>query len=107
LSLGARYYYFRNVLHDWDDEKAAEILKQVVPAMGPDSQILVDEVALTDVGAHWFSAAMDMHMHSILEAKERTQAEWHALADNAGLKVVSLKTYSPGFQNSVITMVSK
>jgi demethylsterigmatocystin 6-O-methyltransferase len=56
------------VLHDWDDEKSLEILKNLVPAMGPDSLILIDEMVLPNTGVHWWSAWMDLHMLTILGA---------------------------------------
>jgi demethylsterigmatocystin 6-O-methyltransferase len=36
---GARFYYLRNILHDWPDDKSVAILKQIIAALGPNSQI--------------------------------------------------------------------
>ncbi|KAA6408781.1 MAG: O-methyltransferase [Lasallia pustulata] len=44
---GARFYYFRNIFHDWPDEKCAEILRNLVPAMDPEySTLLIDDFVL-------------------------------------------------------------
>ncbi|KAJ5933890.1 hypothetical protein N7454_006219 [Penicillium verhagenii] len=50
---GAKYYYLRMIIHDWEDDKAVQILKNIVPAMAEDSQILIDDVVLPNTGAHW------------------------------------------------------
>jgi demethylsterigmatocystin 6-O-methyltransferase len=50
------------VLHDWSDEKCVAILKNIVPAMEPESQVLIDEVVLPDTGVNWQVAQMDLIM---------------------------------------------
>ena len=40
---GADYYIIKHVLHDWDDEHAMEILRNVRKAAGPHSKLLVIE----------------------------------------------------------------
>jgi hypothetical protein len=51
----------RTIIHDWDDDKALEILKNLVPALAPDSRILIDDMVLPNTGVHWFPAALDIH----------------------------------------------
>jgi hypothetical protein len=92
------------VLHDWDDEKSLEILKNLVPAMGPDSLILIDEMVLPNTGVHWWSAWMDLHM---LGAWERNVDQWHSLLDRAGLRVVDIQKYMPTMRHSLITVALK
>ncbi|KAG8527862.1 uncharacterized protein KY384_006778 [Bacidia gigantensis] len=100
---GAKFYYLRTVLHDWDDVKSEEILKQIIPAMGPDSKILIDEMALPNQGVHWWSACLDLHMYAMLGALERTVEQWHELLEGrCGLKIEAVKTYMPTMRNSVI-----
>lgn len=36
-------YVMRTILHDWSDEKSAEILRNIIPAMKPDARILLVE----------------------------------------------------------------
>jgi hypothetical protein len=95
------------VLHDWDDEKSLEILKNLIPALGPDSQILIDDMVLPNTGVHWFSACLDLHMLTMLGARERTVDQWHSLLDRAGLKVVEIQTYMPTMRHSLITAALK
>ena len=43
----------RTVLHDWDEENSIKILKNTAAAMGADSQLLIDEMALPNKDVHW------------------------------------------------------
>lgn len=95
------------MLHDWDDEKSLEILKNLIPAMGPDSLILIDDMVLLNTGVHWWSAWMDLHMLTMLGAWERNLDQWHSLLDRAGLRVVNIQTYMQTMRHSLITVALK
>lgn len=85
----AQMYYIRRVLHDWQDEDAARILKAIVPAMAQDSRIIISDMAIPepvtsrDAGAVW----LDLMMMSI-GGKERTVRDWETLAEMSGLRLV-------------------
>lgn len=104
---GAKFYYLRNVLHDWPRGKAVAILSRVREAMGPGSQVLVDEIVLPTHGAHWHATCMDMVMMTSVGAMERTVDEWDELLDEAGLRIVKIHTYLPRHQDSIIQAVAK
>ena len=95
------------MLHDWDDEKSLEILKNLISAMDPDSLILIDDMVLPNTGVHWWSAWMDLHMLTMLGAWERNVDQWHSLLDRAGLRVVDIQTYMPTMRHSLITVALK
>jgi demethylsterigmatocystin 6-O-methyltransferase len=101
---GARFYYMRTVLHDWDEENSIKILKNTAAAMGPDSQLLIDEMALPNKDVHWWSACLDLHMYTMLNALERTVDQWHELLGKAGLKLVDIRTYASVMKNSIIVV---
>ena len=103
----AKYYYLRTVLHDWPDDKCERILKNIIPAMGPDSKILIDDMVLPNTGVHWWSACLDLHMYTVLGAMERNVDQWESLLEKCGLKIVEIKTYMPVMRNSVIVVVPK
>ncbi|RMZ75890.1 hypothetical protein DV738_g5206, partial [Chaetothyriales sp. CBS 135597] len=104
---GARFYYLRTIMHDWEDKLAVQILQSLVPALGPDSQILIDEQVLPETGVHWFSATMDIHMYAAVGGMERNESEWRALLDQAGLRLVEVRTYSPVIRESIIIAALK
>ncbi|RMJ28749.1 o-methyltransferase [Aspergillus sp. HF37] len=100
---GAKFYYLRHVLHDWPDEQCVRILRQLVPALGPHSRILIDEVVIPAAGVPWQAAFMDLLMMDSLGGIERTRAEWDKLMEQAGLKI--LHTYLYGDKGQVIMVV--
>ncbi|KAI4133410.1 MAG: hypothetical protein LQ347_002190 [Umbilicaria vellea] len=104
---GAKFYYLRTVLHDWPDDKAEQILKNLVPAMSLDSLLLIDDMVLPNTGVHWWSACLDLHMYAMLGAMERNVDQWYTLLDKAGLKVREIKTYMPMMRNSIIMATLK
>lgn len=53
---GAKFYYIRQILHDWTDDDSIRILKAILPAMGPESRLVIDEVVLPDEKLPWQAA---------------------------------------------------
>lgn len=47
---GADVYFLRRVLHDWPDEFAAKMLRQLIPALKHGAVILINEFCLPPVG---------------------------------------------------------
>lgn len=45
---GADLYFFRMILHDWSNAEAIKILQQLIPALNPGSQILLNEWCLPE-----------------------------------------------------------
>ena len=74
-------------------------------AMDKDSVILLDEMVLPDVGAHWQAVQLDILMMSAVAAVERTRKQWYALLEAAGLKVVKIVTYTALLKDSIIVAV--
>ncbi|ROV90908.1 hypothetical protein VMCG_09989 [Cytospora schulzeri] len=104
---GARFYYLRAIMHDWPDDKCIVILKQLIAASGPQSQILIDDMVLPDAGVSFEAATIDLTMMATLGSRERTLKEWHGLLDRAGLKVLHIHTYFARRQDSIIQVVAK
>ncbi|MCJ1405556.1 hypothetical protein MMC11_008784 [Xylographa trunciseda] len=104
---GSKFYYMRNVLHDYPDDKCLPILTHCIAAMDADSRILVDEMVRPNEGVPWQAAQLDLAMMAALGSQERTIAQWYALLDRAGLKVVEIHTYGLSLQDSIIVAVPK
>lgn len=100
---GAKYYYLRRIMHDWSDEKATIILRNIAVAMGPDSRILIDDAVLPDIGASWLSTFADLAMMGFA-GKERTRAQWNSLAQRAGLVVESIHNYVASTDTAIVVM---
>lgn len=82
----AKAYQLRAICHDWSDASVTKILKQIVPAMAPDSKVLIGDTVLPERGVVGMSAFMDLAMMCI-GGKERTRADFEAVCDAAGLKI--------------------
>ncbi|KAH6624379.1 putative flavin-dependent halogenase/O-methyltransferase bifunctional protein [Chaetomium sp. MPI-SDFR-AT-0129] len=99
---GARYYYLRSILHNWDDESSVDILRGLVPALGPDSLVLIDELVVPDTGADAWVTGQDLNMMLVFKGAERTKGQWNTLLGRAGLEMVDIKTYAPVRRSSII-----
>ena len=45
---GADIYYFRNIFHNWPDDKCIEILRNLIPALTPGAHVLIDDFGLQE-----------------------------------------------------------
>lgn len=99
---GARAYSLHSILHDWDDEHGVRILENLVPALVPGySRVLLNEIVLSEEKPTLAATSMDMMMLAHLGVRERTEADWKAIIEKAGLRFLKVYTY-PGVAESVI-----
>lgn len=70
--------------------------------MGPESVILIDEMVIPNTGAAIWPSGQDLQMMMMFGAVERTEDEWRALVDRAGLKVTKIDTYAQVERTSII-----
>lgn len=97
----------RNIMHDYSDDKCIKILRNIMPAMGSDSVILIDEIVMPEKSAHWHATALDFCMMTMLASRERTQKQWQTLLDSAGLTIAGIYTHTAQVQDSVIVAVPR
>ena len=85
---GALVYVLGTVLHDWDDQQATAILRTIARHRG--ARVLIIDAVIPPGnephGAKW----LDLLMLAIT-GRERTEPEWHALVEAAGLELVSVQ----------------
>ena len=94
-------------MHDWPDDTCIIILNQIIKVMDKDSVILIDDMVLPNRGAHWRATQLDLAMMAGLAAMERTEKQWYALLEAAGLKIKQIYTYTPELRDSIIVAVPK
>jgi len=84
-------YILSRILHDWDDERAGRILKNVSQVMNQNSKLLVIERVVPEtINSQNLSYFMnDLHIWMICGGKERTLKEFSSLMIQAGLRIVS------------------
>ncbi|KAI3399351.1 hypothetical protein diail_7078, partial [Diaporthe ilicicola] len=88
---GARAYFMRSVLHDWQDEKCRVILSHLKDAMEPGySRILISDCVVANEHAAWQHASLDIFMMALASSQERTENEWYKLIESCGLKIAGI-----------------
>jgi SAM-dependent methyltransferase len=91
---GGDAYLLRRIIHDWDDEEAVKILRNVRASMSPGGILLLVE-GLVDSPTQPVGL-MDLMM-LVLGGRERTQDEFMMLVQTAGFslnRVIPAGTYS-------------
>ena len=82
-----------SVLHDWPDDEARDILRNVVPAMTEGySKLLLSENVIPPTGCHPHLSALDLTMMTLFGSQERTEGHWRRLLESEGLKLVAVHT---------------
>jgi hypothetical protein len=84
---GADGYILKNILHDFQDAQAIQILASCRRAMAADGRVLVVQEVLPVGNAPSVGKLMDMQM-MLIGGKERTEAEYRAIFQSAGLRLV-------------------
>jgi cyclopropane fatty-acyl-phospholipid synthase-like methyltransferase len=85
---GADVYVIKGVLHDFDDEKALQILKNCRRVMSPQSRLLIVERLISPDNAPHQAKTIDLLMMALLGGRERSIPEWEGLLRAANLALV-------------------
>ena len=81
---GGDAYVLKQVIHDWDDERARRILEQCRRAMPATGRLLVVERVIPPGNDPSFGKLTDLAMLVWTGGKERTEADYRALLAAAG-----------------------
>ena len=90
LPAGADAYLLSRIIHDWDDAAASAILRRCAEAAGSTGRVLVIESAAAAGGDPAAFAEMNLRMLVLAGGRERTIADYSALAADAGLQVTAV-----------------
>ena len=83
---GAECYVLANFLHDWDDRRAIEILRNCRQAIHGAGKVLIVERLIPENGDDPLPALLsDINMLMLTGGQERTNAEYAKLLEAAGL----------------------
>lgn len=115
LPAGGDVYVLSRVLHNWDDDDAARLLRRVRAAIAPGGRLLVFEELLAGGGQAAVPGPaqaatrhlIDLLMLVMLAGCDRTEQEYRALLAGAGFQVTSVRQapVRPGQAESVIEAV--
>ncbi|CAK3779703.1 sterigmatocystin 8-O-methyltransferase precursor [Lecanosticta acicola] len=110
---GARVYFIQFVLLNWDDEAVVKILSSQVPAMGPDSLLVIVDfvqchrwVNLKEDGSpqepDLWTPSTAIAAYSCHESKGRAREDYGALLERAGLELKETRIYTGAGQGVMI-----
>ena len=80
-------YIMKHIIHDWDDERAGLILRNINAAMGADGRVLIVETIVPEGNEPHYSKVLDLEMLTSPGGIERTAEEYAALLASAGLRL--------------------
>jgi hypothetical protein len=101
---GGDAYLMKHIIHDWDDERALTILRNIKQAMNPGGRVLLVESVLAEGNTQDFGKLMDVEMLVSPGGKERTAKEYEELFARAGLRMTRIVPTRSAY--SVIEAVS-
>jgi hypothetical protein len=93
---GADAYVLKYIIHDWDEERALRILRNVHAAAPAGARLLLVESVVPEGGEPSLSKLTDVHMMVMTGGRERTEAEYAELFERAGFRLARVvPTASP------------
>jgi hypothetical protein len=92
---GADLILLKHVIHDWDDERAAAILRRCREALAPGGRILVLDAVVPPGNDFSPAKIIDLVMLAVPGGVERTEQEFARLFERAGLRLDSVWPLTP------------
>jgi hypothetical protein len=83
-------YLLKSILHDWPDDRCVDILRTCARSLRPGGVVLVVETLLGRPGFEVHAAFSDLNMLVAPGGRERTEQEYAALFETAGLRLTEV-----------------
>lgn len=87
---GADAVMMRHIIHDWNDEKALTILRNVSRVLKPGAKLLVIEGVITQGNDESFTKLLDLTMLALPGGQERTEEEFRQLFEASGFRLTRI-----------------
>ncbi len=84
---GADAYMMKFIIHDWDDDRALKILRNIHQVLPSDGRLLIVEMVVPPGNEPHFSKVQDLEMLMSPGGEERTPEEYRDLLARAGFEV--------------------
>jgi SAM-dependent methyltransferase len=93
---GADLHLLKQIVHDWDDERATLLLRNCHRALAPAGKLLLVEMIIPPDNRPSPAQSMDLNMMVILGGRERTEEEFERLFQATGFQLERvIPTHSP------------
>jgi hypothetical protein len=83
---GGDAYVLKHIVHDWDESKVKQILRNVRAAMATNTKLLVLEAVVPVDDREHLSTILDLEMLVVGTGRERTAAEYADLLRATGFR---------------------
>ena len=80
-------YVMKHIIHDWDDARAVQILKNCVSAMRGQGKVILIESVIAPGNAPHFGKWIDIEMLAMAGGRERSEVDFAELFSQAGLRL--------------------
>jgi len=94
---GGDAYIMKHIIHDWDDDRASQILQNCHRALQPGGKLLIVDAVIPPGNRAHFGKLLDLEMLVLTpRGRERTQAEFRELLKRSGFRlrrVVATETH--------------
>lgn len=84
-------YLLSNILHDWDDESAAAILRTIRAGSPDHARLILFEAVVPEGNDPGGSKWLDLLMLALLGGRERNEAQWRELLEENGFEPTSIE----------------
>jgi hypothetical protein len=100
-------YILSQILHNWNDDQATTILRNIRAVIPGHGKLLVAEVPVPDDDQPSFVKDLDIMMLATHDGEERTLPEYEALFAAAGFRLADVAQFSPSeYLLTVVPVVS-
>ena len=97
-------YLIMQVIHDWDDQKAARILAAIRKAAAPGAKLLLIECIVPEDSNPSWTKMLDLQMLTLLSGKERTEKEYSDMLQSSGFRLD--RVIDVGMSTSILESVA-
>ncbi|WP_394845475.1 hypothetical protein LZC95_51645 [Pendulispora brunnea] len=84
---GADAYLLKDILHDWDDIRAIQVLRNIRRAAKPDARVLIVEIMVEPHDTEFLGTMIDVLMMTVCGGRQRSRDDFRNLFDAAGFRL--------------------
>jgi hypothetical protein len=81
---GGDLYFMKHIIHDWADDRAIKLLRNVRAVIPDEGTLLLAEAVLDETPTPHLGKLLDIEMIAFVGGKERTAEEFRQLLSSAG-----------------------
>lgn len=80
----------KNIIHDWSDDDAATILRNIRTAIAPGGRLLILEMVLPERAHPFFGLMLDLEMLVTSGGRQRTRGDYANMLSRTGFRLIRI-----------------